>query len=344
MITMSNSEAMEKYSSIVENAFFDLHMETLVEAAGDGAAPSEKKDNIFKVAINGIKGFFNMIIDWLKKVYQKLAKYDNKYIVVTAPVEFLKASVEFDATLCAYGLKIAENKFNDSDASNLTSRINSVAEKKIRFKAGDKIYIDKLMLTVEKYTKSYEQVVKVLENKAKSTDVDTSTDRSQMFAIYRDLLFVFKGEVNKIMALGPFTKKRDEIEIAKINKATDKATKEATKAAKKKPGKEVAVTESATKVLLTGVYDTLIEAYTLIEDADAAQVVIDKADEVQKAIDDIPEEKPVEDDDYEDIFDDESSEPDMEAIEDIIGDDKDALELLTADEDSIIITADDETL
>ena len=108
------------------------------------------------------------------------------------------------------------------------------------------------------------------------------------------------------------------------------------------PNKMKTKTESVE--FLTGIYDTLIEAYTLIEDAEAAQVVMDKADEVQKSIEDIPEETPVEDDDYEDIFDDESSEPDMEAIKDIIGDDKDALELMTGDEDSIIITADDETL
>ena len=66
---------------------------------------------------------------------------------------------------------------------------------------------------------------------------------------------------------------------------------------------------------------------------------IAKAEELQNAIDSIPEEKPVVDDEYpaDDVTGGYGDGTDEDAIKAIVGDDAEAMKLLTSDVDSVII-------
>ena len=107
---------------------------------------------------------------------------------------------------------------------------------------------------------------------------------------------------------------------------------------KKEDKKEEKTTEEK-KEALAECIDLLLEKAILCENAEDAQVYIDKAEECQKAIDEIPEEKPEVDDEYpEDTSGgDEMPAEHLEAIKDLVDDDKKALELLTVDEGSLTI-------
>ena len=85
--------------------------------------------------------------------------------------------------------------------------------------------------------------------------------------------------------------------------------------------------------------NALLTAAVMCESAEEADGYIQKAEELQKAIDEIPEEKPEDARDYPETTSggDEMKEDHLEAIKDLVDDDKDALDILTVDEDSLTI-------
>ena len=110
---------------------------------------------------------------------------------------------------------------------------------------------------------------------------------------------------------------------------------------KKSDDKKDEKIDDQTKTVVEAAIEALYDKALLCESTEEADVYIHKAEELQNAIDDIPEEKPVVDDEYpaDDVTGGEGEKLDQEEIKDLIGDDAEALALLTQDDNSVIIDA-----
>lgn len=97
--------------------------------------------------------------------------------------------------------------------------------------------------------------------------------------------------------------------------------------------------DDKTKEVVNEAITALYTKAALCETAEEAEPYIAKAEELQNAIDSIPEEKPVVDDEYpaDDVTGGYGDGTDEDAIKAIVGDDAEAMKLLTSDVDSVII-------
>lgn len=119
----------------------------------------------------------------------------------------------------------------------------------------------------------------------------------------------------------------------KIDDCIDSCEKDA----KKKDDDEL---EEKTKEVVNETIERLYEKAALCESIEEASPYIQKAKELQAAIDDIAEEIPIKDDEYpvKDATGGPGQDVDLEEIKDLIGDDKDTIDLLTKDDNSLIIS------
>lgn len=90
---------------------------------------------------------------------------------------------------------------------------------------------------------------------------------------------------------------------------------------------------------ITEAIDLLLRAAVMCESADEANEYVQKAEELQKAVEDIPEEKPDEAKEYpEDTSGGEGLREDhLEDTKGLVDDDKEAIDIMTVDEDSLTI-------
>lgn len=292
--------------ALVEAAIERYEVESILNEAIDVKGAVKNASIAIWTAIKRIAGMITTLARSLRiKLNNLIAKGESCILsrdieVHTAVIKGVPSSI---TKIIDYVGASRREGLDDSKATGLRDMLTKLDKSKYTIKKGTKInpsWIFKTLTICEAY-----------KNKVDSLEINPTGIPSAILGVLRDS----ESFLLKVIEEGHLIEK----DIA--SQGEKPAEKEETK-------KEVA-NESSNGILAA---QCLIEAANLLREEGTGVE--------QDAIDDIPEEKPEVDDDYDEGVngaDDDNSDPDMEAIKDLLGGDSDALDVLTDDDGSEII-------
>lgn len=321
-MTITYEQAYNKLDSIVESALVNFECEVLTEGVDVGKA--------FRVVKAAIIKLIDTVINFVKQLAVKFKARGIDSVPYKAGE--LKAAVDRATadSLCASISKVAGDLRNGDVNTNANAAIK-LGERTTADGTVSKADIIAILNTVHKTTAQLKAEI----NRYADNDPDAAKK-----------LEIIKGYVTKLnqVANAVATVVGKAGESARADAKAQKAA-DAAKAAAGKAQVPSTQSESATVRMAK----LLVEAAAILEEAEGGDAAVEAhpyvdgiegGEGTQDPIDDIPEEKPEEAaDPAPEVSGGEGAPVDLEEIKELVGDDKEAIALMTEDEGSAVCEA-----
>ena len=311
---MTYSQYFNDLNVMLENAIINYEYMTLTESTEDKSAMQKLKNAgkfIWAGLIKAAKLIAKIFEFCKKKIADLIAKFRKKDVVLKAGVDIARGlNTREKAPLIAINRAIVDKSYNANEAIKNIKNLSS----KITLKKGEHVNLE----SMQKYNDYCAAMNKKVLDKLTEYESSNNSDKELMsnFQAVQKVFSVYATAVQSGVT-------------AILNQcAADFSAADAVQ------NDEFTMGES---VDTDAVSNNELAARCLIE---AAQLLRESNDLPQDNIDEIPEEKPEVDDEYpEDTSGgDEMPADHMEDTKELIDNDKEAMDILTKDEDSKIIT------
>jgi hypothetical protein len=324
---------------------YNCEIDALVEAAGDKRSAGEvvksglaKAGKLMKTVLSkiwaAIRWAFRKLIDMINGIKD----FATKPIIVTEYKQYCKGTFNFDSTIMRYADNVTKGNITDEKA--MEDYLDNPPV--VSLNKGDKIDTRGLQKTLIKY----EAAITRLENNARRyEDTNPSTeeqkDKNSKIVSYSkyvaSVLRKYAEEMNEVL------KMREDLEterdMAKEERKNEKiANKIADKAEKRENKRYAAETKADAKA--ADKYHAMNDSVEVDDITLSARLILEAAELLREESEEADDEYPT------DVNGGEGQDLDYEEIKDLVGDDKEAMSILTDDDvcggkaitESVIIT------
>lgn len=333
---MTFNQYVDTLCECIDNAIYNYNIEVMVEAAdGEDNEKSSKRFAKLKAIADGAVAVFKKVwkalLELIRKVKMKVLGF-RKPFAVTKDIAVSEGAIKFDAKLCSM---IDKGLFTKSpgDVSGIREDVESYDPSVKNIKEGTVITVSNLENLISKYEFAISKFNDAVDKIVNKTDdilndsldgTDIISDKKAIVLYGSKILSQYMRDINTLLAnAAEYAEAAKKEDVRRMKEMADKAN------SKKIDKYNESIDISALRASL------LSEAARLL-DEDAACYVngIDGGDVLS---DGLPSEKPVVDDEYpaDNVTGGYGDGTDETPIEDLVDDDKDALDILKVDKGSV---------
>ena len=303
---MTFNQYVDSLFECVETAIYNYDIEVMVEAA-DGEDPEkspekfEKLKSIGRGAAAVANKIWQALLELCRKIKSLLLGKQDPFRI-EEDINIYPGALKFDAKLCLMADKIANGDV--SDAKNIIAYCQSI-ERSMTLRKGAVVASKTVIDIVSKY----EQAIKKLASSKPAGDTSVAIAmNSGLNKSISKILGGYLADANKLITMAKNQEEKAKADLEAKNESID----------------------------ISALRATLLSEAARLLDEDAACYVdgIDGGDVLSNGL---PSEKPVVDDEYpaDDVTGGYGDGTDEDAIENLVADDKDALDILKVDKGSV---------